>query len=220
VLPGSISRHLHHHLRFYAALAAGLAVWAVLQGLAPSLSLVAAGDAFFGIYLASTVMFVTRLKASDIRKRASVEDEGIVLVVLITLTAISLSIASIFAILSQVPAAGALQLGLAIASVPLGWLTFHSVAALRYAHLYYARSSDEASGTQDAGGLAFPGTREPGAWDFFYYAFVVGMTAQVSDVQVLNTRMRRLTLAHGLASFIFNTVILALAVNMAVAHSG
>ena len=44
---------------------------------------------------------------------------------------------------------------------------------------------------------------EPGAWGFLYYAFVVGMTAQVSDVQVLSTAMRRATLAHGVVSFFY-----------------
>jgi uncharacterized membrane protein len=62
----------------------------------------------------------------------------------------------------------------------------------------------------------FPGTQEPELSDFVYYSFVVGMTAQVSDVQVLTSRMRRTTLVHGVASFFFNTVILALAVNVAV----
>jgi Protein of unknown function (DUF1345) len=60
-----------------------------------------------------------------------------------------------------------------------------------------------------------PHMEEPAIWDFLYYSFVVGMTAQVSDVQVSTTRMRRLTLAHGIASFFFNTVLLALAVNVA-----
>jgi uncharacterized membrane protein len=49
--------------------------------------------------------------------------------------------------------------------------------------------------------------------DFAYYSFVVGMTAQVSDVQVTSKRLRRLTLLHGLISFAFNTIILALTIN-------
>ena len=60
------------------------------------------------------------------------------------------------------------------------------------------------------------GDVEPGSWDFLYYSFVVGMTAQVSDVQVLSTAMRRVTLAHGVVSFFYNTVLLALAVNVAI----
>ncbi|HEX2113690.1 MAG TPA: DUF1345 domain-containing protein, partial [Alphaproteobacteria bacterium] len=68
----------------------------------------------------------------------------------------------------------------------------------------------------DRAELAFPGTSEPTAWDFLYYSFVVGMTAQVSDVQILSTEMRRLTMAHGVVAFFYNTVLLALAVNLIV----
>jgi uncharacterized membrane protein len=103
--------------------------------------------------------------------------------------------------------------------VPLGWFTLHTVAAFRYAHLYYTKRGGGGNEPGDAGGLAFPETREPGTWDFLYYAFVVGMTAQVSDVQVLSTSMRRLTLAHSVTSFFFNTVLLALAVNIAASYA-
>ena len=65
--------------------------------------------------------------------------------------------------------------------------------------------------------LDFPGQGDPGAWDFLYYSFVVGMTAQVSDVQVTTTVMRRATLLHGVVSFFFNTVFIAMAVNAGVA---
>ena len=71
----------------------------------------------------------------------------------------------------------------------------------------------------DAGGLDFPGTEEPDALDFLYYSLVVGMTAQVSDVQVRTSAMRRFTLAHGVVSFFFNTVLIALAVNVAATYA-
>lgn len=67
--------------------------------------------------------------------------------------------------------------------------------------------------------MSFPGTPAPDFSDFIYYAFVVGMTAQVSDVQVTSRRMRRLTLGHGVLSFLFNTVLLALAVNIAASQA-
>jgi uncharacterized membrane protein len=100
-----------------------------------------------------------------------------------------------------------------VISVPLGWATPHTVMAFHYAHLFYA--GHPSSHLVDAGGLAFPGTREPRSWDFLYYSFVVGMTAQVSDVQVVSTSMRQITLVHGMVSFFVNTVIIALAVNVA-----
>lgn len=138
------------------------------------------------------------------------------LIVLLTLCAVSLCLAAIFALLGAPGAPGPLPLGLAVASVLLGWLTLHTVAAFRYAHLYYSPSDGS---QRDAGGLAFPGTPEPGPWDFLYYSLVVGMTSQVSDVQTLSPEMRRTTLAHGVTSFFFNTVILALAVNVAAGYA-
>ncbi|HEV2188615.1 MAG TPA: DUF1345 domain-containing protein, partial [Stellaceae bacterium] len=54
----------------------------------------------------------------------------------------------------------------------------------------------------------------PDYWDFLYFSFVVGMTCQVSDVQVANQPWRRLVLAHGIVSFMFNTVVLALSINL------
>jgi len=213
---GAIARHLNHHRRFYLALGAGLLLWAMLAPSDPELGLVVAGDGFFAAFLAAELIFVLQISLEGLRERASVNDEGIVVVVVITLIAILVSVESIFSILNQRQAPDPVLLGFAVASVPLGWFTLHTVAAFHYAHLYYAREGR----TKAARGLEFPGEDEPTAWDFLYFAFVVGMTAQVSDVQIRSAWIRRLVLAHSLVSFFFNTVILALAVNMAVVLRG
>ena len=91
-----------------------------------------------------------------------------------------------------------------------GWLLIHTLFVLRYAHLYYQhRDEDDKNG----GGLAFPGTHDPKDLDFAYFSFVLGMTFQVSDVQVTSPHIRALALVHGLISFGYNTAILALVVN-------
>jgi uncharacterized membrane protein len=92
----------------------------------------------------------------------------------------------------------------------------HTVAAFHYAHLYYTRTGHDGA-SRDAAGLNFPDTEEPTSWDFLYFSFVIGMTAQVSDVQVLTMSMRRLVIIHGIVSFFYNTVLLALSVNIVVA---
>jgi uncharacterized membrane protein len=205
-----------HHARFYTAVLLGVIVWTATGMLVQPVRLMVAGDCFFGVYLVLMAVLATRATPDDMRRRASFEDEGIILIVLISLTAISLSIGSIFALLNEPERPDTFRLALAIASVPLGWLTLHTIAAFHYAHLYYSKALSSRGHRQTAGGLEFPDTSEPTGWDFLYYSFVVGMTAQVSDVQVLTTTMRRLTLAHSVASFFYNTVILALAVNLAV----
>jgi len=179
--------------------------------------LVIAGDGFFAFYLVSMATFAPRGTPAFLRRRSSYADEGIHLIALITLAAISLSIGAIFHVLNAGPVPpGRLELVVAMASVPLGWLTLHTVAGFHYAHLYYYASAEEDGGARrDMGGLAFPGDEEPTLWDFLYYSFVVGMTSQVSDVQVVGSAMRWITLVHGVTSFFVNTVLVALAVNAA-----
>jgi uncharacterized membrane protein len=211
---GHIGLHVRHHVRFYAAVVLGLAVWAALGTLAPAFRLVAAGDCFFGVYLATAGLFILRTTPADIRQRARYADEGIVIIVLFTLVAVVLSLWSMFVLLGLQHHPGVARFALTIASVVLGWLTLHTIFAIRYAHLYYARATEGAD-RQDARGLDFPSTREPTLSDFLYFSFVIGMTAQVSDVQVLTRSLRRLILFHSVVSFFFNTVLLALAINIA-----
>jgi len=63
-------------------------------------------------------------------------------------------------------------------------------------------------------GLRFPGEFDPDFLDFSYFAFVVGMTSQVSDVAVTGEQMRRITLIHGVLSFVLNIAILAMSINV------
>ena len=100
----------------------------------------------------------------------------------------------------------------ALGTVAVSWSLVHTVFSLRYAHIFYG---DRGQGIDDhhACGLHFPGEKVPDYSDFAYYAFVIGMTCQVSDVQVTSGRMRRLTMLHGVLAFGFNTVILALLIN-------
>ncbi|MGH6880862.1 DUF1345 domain-containing protein [Hypericibacter sp.] len=217
--------HLLHHARFYIAAFLGFVIWVVLQILPlailpPPLPILLAGDAFFAIYLVLTMMLAIYEAPSKMRLRASIEDEGFGLIAGMTIIAVILSIGSIFILLNRTSGeVSRIGLWLSVANVPLGWLTLHMAASFHYAHLYYAKISDKDGKKRDTGGLKFPGGGDPIMWDFLYYSFVVGMTAQVSDVQTLTTEVRRLTLFHGIVSFFFNTVLLALAVNIVVAQA-
>jgi uncharacterized membrane protein len=207
---------VQHHWRFYVALVLGIVAWGLCLGFTTrqALRLVVAGDTFFLVYLALTAAHVWQMTPADIRRRASYEDEGRPVIVVLTLTSVGLSLGSLFAL---VRGADPLLLGLTILSVLLGWLTLHTVGSFHYAHLYYARA--EEGRRKEAGGLDFKETKEPTMWEFFYYSFTVGMTAQTSDVDVVSTPMRKLTLFHSVVSFFFNTVLLALAVNLAASYA-
>lgn len=101
-----------------------------------------------------------------------------------------------------------LLLGLCLAAVVSAWALTHTAYALRYAHLYYRDDDD------GAGGLEFPGKIDPDGFDFAYFSFTLGMCFQVSDVCITSRSIRRAVLAHALLSFLFNTAVLGLAVNL------
>ncbi len=104
-------------------------------------------------------------------------------------------------------------MALAFATVIGSWSLIHTLFALHYAHIYYG-DSDDPRVARHAGGLIFPDERTPDYLDFAYFSFVVGMTCQVSDVQISGRKLRRWALVHGLLSFAFNTAILALSINV------
>lgn len=207
--------HFLKHSRFYTAAMLGLAAGAAMHGAAPRLEIVVGADTFFAVYLTLMTLLVVGAAPEKLRKLAGLEDEGIMVIVLIALGAIAVSLMSLFRLIHETPPPGSLELALALASAPLGWFMLHTVAALHYARRYYSRGTSGPKRT-DAGGLQFPGTDEPHAWDFIYHSFVIGMTAQVSDVDALTTRMRQVILVHAIISFAFNTILIALAVNVAV----
>ena len=88
----------------------------------------------------------------------------------------------------------------------------HTIFATKYAHIYYGDHETEPD--IHAGGLTFPDENKPDYLDFAYFSFVLGMTFQVSDIQVASKRLRKLALLHGILSFGFNTIIVALTINI------
>lgn len=103
---------------------------------------------------------------------------------------------------------------LAIGAVIISWFLLHTIFTLRYAHLYYDAAIDTDGSTKAVGGLQFPGREQPDYLDFVYFSFVVGMTFQVSDVNITSRKIRRVCTLHALLSFAFNTAILALSINV------
>lgn len=209
--------YLGHHKRFLAAAIFAILVYAALplSGLRGELRLVVAVDTFFLAYLAAMLRLSLGDSPDTLRERAKTEDEGMVLISVLTLLAIAFSIGSILTLLNKADGPDRTGLVLAILSVPLGWLMLHTMAAQHYADLFYAPDHNG-----EVGGLDFPGTEMPGAFDFLYFSFVIGMTAQTADVSITGSRMRRAVLAHSVASFFFNTVLVAIGVNAALGGSG
>jgi uncharacterized membrane protein len=204
---------LTRHIRFYIALVCGLVAWAVCRALDLDAAPLAGGDIFYLVFLALCIPLLGQ-KAAALKRRAKSEDEGIGIVVLVTLSTMAIFCFAVFTALGRKHNLEILPLALAAIGAPLGWFMLHTVMAFHYADIHYFDDPDCEGDEKD---LKFPGRGDPCMWDFLYYSFVVGMTAQVSDVQVLTSVMRRATLLHGIASFFFNTVFIAMAVNAGVA---
>ncbi len=204
------------HRRFLIAFALGLAATATARGLpvGETVRLLMGASVFFASYLGLMWHFARALTPKHLRARAAASDEGVALILVLAVAAVAVSIMAIVLLLNSPGGGSAAERVLGLGSVPLGWAMLHTVIAFHYAHLYYRPDAD------GEGGLQFPSQAEPGAWDFLYFAFTIGMTAQVSDVVATSGDMRRTILLHAVGSFFYNTVILALAVNAALTAGG
>ena len=203
---------LGRHKRFLLAFAFGTALFAAAQWAPLSLALRAllGVNAFFVIYLALMLRFAQTASVDDLRHHAEQADEGLGFILGLAILAVAVGLTAIVLVLTG-PKVGVWAQLLALAAAPLGWAMVHTLLGFHYAHLYY-----RPDGKTARGGLTFPGSAPPGAWDFLYFSFGIGMTAQVSDVTTTTPALRRVVLVHALASFFYNTIILALAVNAAV----
>jgi len=166
-------------------------------------------------FLGSTAIVVSKATPDRMRARARKQDPLWPVILTVVVIAAVVSLVALGFMLGQKGGTGmgaGARILIAGLAVLCSWTLTHTMFALHYAHLYYGDNPLQ-KGEQDRGGLKFPGEPTPDFWEFLYYAFVVGMTCQVSDVQVTSRHMRRLTLGHGVLSFFFNAIILALAVN-------
>ena len=166
-------------------------------------------DIFVTAYIVLVYTMMWRSTLVTIRRMSALQDDGRFLIPLLTALGAFASLAAIVFELGQGQHQPA-ELMFATLTVALSWAAVHTGFALHYAHEYYRGAKP--------GGLQFPsGDRDDHAdyWDFVYFSFVIGMTAQVSDVGITDKAIRRTVTAHGIISFVFNTALLALMVNIA-----
>jgi uncharacterized membrane protein len=196
--------------RTFASVAVGTVAFFVLPDSSRLVTrLLISWDIFAALYLVLAYIMMFRCGLAHIRRNAVLQDDGRFLI--LTVTALG-AFASIAAIVFELGAShhAAPQLALATATITLSWAAVHTVFALHYAHDYYRGKKP--------GGLQFPsGDEQDHAdyWDFVYFSFVIGMTAQVSDVGITDKTIRRTATVHGIISFIYNTALVALMVNIA-----
>lgn len=166
------------------------------------------------VYLVAMWLLMGRATAANIGERARLQDEGkwtVLILGCLVATAVLFAIGFEMHGVRQLPGYRAgLHVGLAGLTIVLSWVFMNSLFAVHYAHEYYMPAPEGGY----TGGLQFPGREHPDYWDFVYFSFVIGMTFQVSDVQITQGAPRRLAVAHGVLAFFFNVVILALVINI------
>jgi uncharacterized membrane protein len=200
------------------ALAAGLlaSIAASVVAQAPEAVFLVGWLLYCLVMLGSTWQLAAHLDADASRRRAQAIDPGAALLFVLVAGAACASVVAVALAVDTAKAMAGLvrwaYLALALSSLAASWLLMQAMFALHYARMHY-RSEQAAPGAVPCG-LLFPMRQEPDYLDFLYFAAVVGMTSQVSDVAVVSRPMRRLTLLHSLLSFAFNLVVLALAVNV------
>jgi uncharacterized membrane protein len=206
-------------LRLVAGLALGFAVYALLpRHHGAVIRAVLGWDAGVALLSAWIMGMMATSTPEHMRRRAAAQDLGRWVILLVVVAGALVSMAALAVIQKSLKSADgdalALYLGLIVTTIVLSWSLVHTAFSLHYAHAYYGPTDDLEDADGLIGGLEFPSENQPDYWDFMYFAYVVGMTCQVSDVQVSGRLLRRLTLIHGIVAFFFNTIILALTINI------
>ncbi len=205
--------------RLIFAAAAGIVVSLGCAIFAPQLrtsfGLIAGWDTFCAMFLGLAFHSVSQKAPGDIRARSAEQDQGQAVILLLILTACIASVAAVAIELSLAYAElgfdKSMHVAVGVVTLAASWLLMQVIYALHYAHESYA--VDHATG-KDAGGLDFPGGEAPDYWDFLHFSVVIGVASQTADVAFTSRPMRRLGTVHSLIAFVFNTLILALAINL------
>ena len=197
--------------RLLSAAALSVLVAVLLPEMRAPTRFLLAWDCGIILHLVLIAWMMARSDHAGMQRRADEEDAGAIAVLVLMIVG---SLASLVAIgaelrgLKDVSGTAAVErLSLVGTTILFSWLFVHTMFALHYAHDYYA-------GEDDRKGLKFPGKHAPDYWDFMYFSFNLGAAAQTSDVAVEAPRLRRFVLAHTILSFLFNTTVLALAINV------
>lgn len=170
--------------------------------------------AFSFSYIITSFIVMFSRSIAQIKRMAQRDDGSGIFVIVFTIIASFAAMVTVLMLVISSKTGGKneiLSVIISFSSVMLSWFLVHTIFTFHYAHLYYDMQKENV--TEPKKGLEFPSDEDPDYLDFAYFSFVVGMTFQVSDVQVTNKKMRRLVLLHGLIAFVLNTFVVALTIN-------
>jgi uncharacterized membrane protein len=203
--------------RFIIACALFILAFLGLHEYAFSTQLVGAWSVFAIAIIGFAWVVILTKDPYEVRRDAKFQDTTVPLIFVITVSAAAMSLLAVVILLGASKHLSnfrfASHIVLSISAIALSWLLVHTLFSIHYARLYYIDAPKKKRESIE-GGLLFPGDKMPDYLDFAYFSFVIGMTSQVSDVQISSKVMRRMATVHGLISFAFNTAILAMFVNI------
>ncbi len=209
--------HLHPMLRIGLSIVFAAFVFFLVRntGGGRLFHLISTWGAFALSYVIISWIVIISREINGIKKIAAKEDGSRLFVLLFTIiTSFAAFVAVALLVINSDKNAGntAMKIIVSFLTVFISWILVHTILTFHYAHLFYG--DDEKNRTKSNRGLDFPGDEEPDYRDFAYFSFVIGMTFQVSDVQITGRVMRRVVLLHGLIAFLLNTFVVALSVNI------
>lgn len=188
------------------------------NGLDTATRVLIAWNAAIVLFLILAGIAMRRATGESMRKHAQELDEGHYTVLVLAMVAATASLAAIVFELVNLrshPGNAVLYIGMSALTILTSWSFIHVIFAEHYAHEFYVDRDRKTSDIEESQGLKFPGTREPDYLDFLYFTFTVGVANQTADVAIESRAMRVLVLIHSIISYFFNTIILALTINIA-----
>lgn len=205
-------------VRLYLSLLIALIVYLLTKDQPGPIAFMFVWIGFSGSFIIFSWIVIFASHPKGLKRITSEQDPSRTFIFLFVLFAAFISVFAIIVLLQGAPQGSkrglTYHIVLAAAAVFCSWTLIHTLFTLRYAHLYYAYSDRKPHIADNDHCLLFPGTTPPDYLDFAYFSFVLGMTFQVSDVQITSPGVRRLALLHGVLSFVYNTIIIALSINI------
>ena len=206
--------------RLLVAFGVGLVAWLLCDRLTTfqwSTSAILGWDACALVFIGAIIQFMIAKTPDQIREKAPTQDQGQVMILAVVVLAAAFSVATVGFELSIAKADHGLEkawrVALAFGTVAASWFMVHLIFALHYAHEYYAPDEPRTAG-KVVGGLIFPGGEDPDYWDFLHFSTVIGVASQTADIAFTSKPLRRIGTIHGIVAFTFNTVVLALTINL------
>lgn len=192
----------------------GFITFILLAGHHPSTRFLMAWSSASATYLVLVYAMMQHFNNRNISHLSHREDDGQLLVYIISLMASVVSLAAIFIHIggmNDIPLKDRI-LGVLMTGITffISWIVLHTAYALHYAYVYYSNFNPDAEYPP----LIFVGMPRPRYSDFFHFSIVIGMTCQTADIVIVEPKIRNLVTTHSMLSFAFNATLLGLTMSL------